>query len=231
MTVDFNNIAEWARVEMAFGGLPELAGLSGVLQTPLHHPEGDALVHTLMCLEYADKLKSPARVKWAVLCHDLGKVVFHETGKCHGHEKAGVPIARALGERFGLSERDIKFSEVVTEYHTKMHMIENLTAGKTLDMIKTVLAVDESGSSFLEACICDVRGRGEPVCYEEYHQASLFGYLTHKYHHVHRGFHDMPRDMQAGQVAMWSFEASMKIKQWKDDGHEGTIPFWRLLSN
>ena len=85
----------------AGGGLaphPELLALSGCRQDPLWHPEGDAWVHTLLCLDaFAGERLGDAEedliVGLAVLCHDFGKplVTAVRDGRIvsRGHEAAG----------------------------------------------------------------------------------------------------------------------------------------------
>ena len=53
--------------------LPEVARLWGVPQRPEHHPEVDTGVHLLLVLQACARLAAPLPVRWACLCHDLGK--------------------------------------------------------------------------------------------------------------------------------------------------------------
>lgn len=77
-------------------------------QNPCFHAEGDVFTHTLMVLENVLSLDdswgltSEERhiLYWAALLHDIGKpeVTQWEAGRfhSHGHEQAGVPVARAI---------------------------------------------------------------------------------------------------------------------------------------
>lgn len=52
-----------------------LWALDGVPQDPLHHPEGDALFHSLQVFQHAQR-HSPDPEMWAAaLLHDIGKAV------------------------------------------------------------------------------------------------------------------------------------------------------------
>ena len=52
---------------------PELDRLFGVPQPPVHHPEIDTGIHTLMALAQAARLGADTVTRFAVLVHDLGK--------------------------------------------------------------------------------------------------------------------------------------------------------------
>ena len=67
---------------------PEINDLIGVIQSPVHHPEGDVFNHTMMVVDEAaklrDKAKFPLGFMYAALCHDFGKILtttIKEDGK------------------------------------------------------------------------------------------------------------------------------------------------------
>ncbi len=53
--------------------LPEVDRLWGVPQRAEHHPEIDTGIHLMMVLDMAARLNASLRVRFACLCHDLGK--------------------------------------------------------------------------------------------------------------------------------------------------------------
>lgn len=53
--------------------LPEVDRLWGVPQRAEHHPEIDTGIHLMMVLDMAAQLEAPLAVRFACLCHDLGK--------------------------------------------------------------------------------------------------------------------------------------------------------------
>lgn len=82
---------------------PLLHKLIGIKQSPVYHPEGDVMSHTLHCLAALRRLMHPISdvgvVTFATLLHDLGKIThtqFHECGKitAYGHEMASGPLAK-----------------------------------------------------------------------------------------------------------------------------------------
>lgn len=93
--------------------IDELNALKGVKQSEKWHKEGDAYIHTMLCLEHAFRILSEEFIKenrftlrdcrilvMAVLFHDLGKATKTEfsNGDWHsyGHEIDGEKIARKI---------------------------------------------------------------------------------------------------------------------------------------
>jgi tRNA nucleotidyltransferase (CCA-adding enzyme) len=125
---------QWLSALGATGQLfPELEALSGCLQDPELHPEGDAEVHTYIVCDRAreliDDLDYPRRtaVMLAALCHDFGKPATTEQvdgrPRARGHAEAGVGPTLAFLDRlkiFTLEGYDVR-SQVVAlvRYHLK----------------------------------------------------------------------------------------------------------------
>ena len=92
--------------------LPELAAGKGLAQRADFH-DHDVLEHSFRACKYADP-----RVRFAALLHDAGKpAVFAETGKYHGHDAAGAPIARAALERLKAPKKLCEEVERLTLLH------------------------------------------------------------------------------------------------------------------
>jgi tRNA nucleotidyltransferase (CCA-adding enzyme) len=95
---------------------PEMVPLYDCPQDAEWHPEGDVWTHTLMVIDEArrrnaDLPRGPLAVLMlSAVCHDLGKplTTVHVEGriKSPGHEAAGVPLAAALLDRFGIHTLD-----------------------------------------------------------------------------------------------------------------------------
>jgi len=62
-----------------------LTSLDGVRQDPRHHPEGDALYHSLQVFQLAERAGAPTHLVAAALLHDIGKAVQTE-----GHAEIGA---------------------------------------------------------------------------------------------------------------------------------------------
>ena len=95
---------------------PELQALSGCIQEPEWHPEGDVWVHTLQVIDQArtriDDLPRPQQlaVMLGAVCHDLGKpaTTAFIDGRIRSmdHEEQGVPPATALLDRLNVRTID-----------------------------------------------------------------------------------------------------------------------------
>lgn len=163
------NFMEYAEMMGLFGELEELTNLRGVLQPKEHHPEGDAYVHTLLCLRRADQFDMSPKVKLAVLCHDFGKAAtFAEFGNLIGHEEAGVPIVKNFCERMRVPNEFRDVALMVTENHTRVHCILGRD-GQSNAQPKTIMKLlERSGilknphraNMLANACSIDQAGRG-----------------------------------------------------------------------
>jgi tRNA nucleotidyltransferase (CCA-adding enzyme) len=100
---------EWGMLPVV---APELAPLAATPQDPSWHPEGDVWTHTLQVVDEAaaligdlDRPRALA-VMLGALAHDVGKPPTTErtSGRIRslGHEEAGVPLAEALLDRWGV---------------------------------------------------------------------------------------------------------------------------------
>jgi poly(A) polymerase len=89
------------------GLLPEVCRLEGVPQPPDYHPEGDALVHTLLAVRHLPP-GADRRLAWAALLHDIGKArTTREVDgriRAFGHDQEGAAMAAKLLERLRMPE-------------------------------------------------------------------------------------------------------------------------------
>ncbi|MCO1333472.1 multifunctional CCA addition/repair protein [Microbulbifer sp. OS29] len=140
--------------------LPELEQLFGVPQPAKHHPEIDTGDHVLMALRAA-----PAELplRFAVLLHDLGKGLTPEEilPSHHGHESAGVPLVRAVCERWRTPKELTALAIGVCEYHLHCHKAFELRPQTIMKMIRSLDALRRPHrfENFLRACEADARGR------------------------------------------------------------------------
>ena len=116
---------------------PEVQQLIGVVQSPLHHPEGDVWNHTMLVLDEAAKLRgnaeNPLGFLLAALVHDFGKTVTTEEigGKIHAlkHETEGLPIARKFLRRITQETKLIQYVLNLTEHHMRPNILAGQRAG------------------------------------------------------------------------------------------------------
>ena len=143
--------------------LPEVDRLYGVPQPPEHHPEIDTGVHLEMVLDETAKANAPLEVRFAALCHDLGKGNT-ETDKLPrhiGHEERSVKLLRNLCERWRVPVHCKELAEVVAREHGNIHASQSLGAEAVLRLLGRCDALrrPERFALVLQACECDARGR------------------------------------------------------------------------
>lgn len=150
--------------------LPELDRLWGVPQPEKWHPEVDTGVHVMLVVDMAARLSPDLEVRFAALCHDLGKgTTPMEILPSHkGHEKRGVDLVGALCDRFRIPNRCRELACITARYHGLVHKVEELRAVTILDLFEGADAIRRPArfEQMLTACEADYRGR---IGYEERH--------------------------------------------------------------
>lgn len=143
--------------------LPEVDRLWGVPQRPEHHPEVDTGVHLMLVLDMAARLAAPLPVRWAALCHDLGKgTTPRELWPRHlGHEQRSAKLARALADRLRVPNDCRELADVVAREHGHVHASAELSAVALVRLFERCDALrrPERFDALLLACECDFRGR------------------------------------------------------------------------
>jgi len=120
----------------------ELKALRDVPAGPREfHGSASAFEHTMRAVDAA--AGSPVETVFAALVHDLGKGLTPREGwpKHHGHEKAGVPLVRALAERLRLTKRMTKLGVLAAEQHMRLKKASKMRSGKLLRLLETVGAL------------------------------------------------------------------------------------------
>ncbi len=141
----------------------ELDQLWGVPNPPIHHPEIDSGIHTLMVLEQAAKLSETLEVRFAALTHDLGKGITDPAiwPRHIAHEVRGVPLVEDLCERIRCPSKIKDIAKLVCELHIKVHTSFKLKP-KTILALFNQLDVWRKPERFeyaLLACEADAKGR------------------------------------------------------------------------
>ena len=143
--------------------LPEVDRLYGVPQPPEHHPEIDTGVHLEMVLDQTARVHAPLEVRFAALCHDLGKgTTAKELLPRHiGHEQRSVTLLRKLCERLRVPVPCRELAEVVAREHGHLHGAMSFGAEALLRLLIRCDAIrrPERFALALQACECDARGR------------------------------------------------------------------------
>ena len=137
----FMNLKDDNNLDMKF---PEVGDLVGVIQSPIHHPEGDVFNHTMMVIDEAAKLKNKAKnpigFMYSALCHDFGKVITtttKEDGKIisYNHERAGLKLVRKFLDRT-VKKQENAFEDYVLNM-VELHMQPNQLANQNSKLKST----------------------------------------------------------------------------------------------
>lgn len=153
----------------------ELHDLIGIPQNPLHHPEGDAFMHTMYTLNQAGDWFT----RIVMLCHDLGKATTTTIGEIPfvkkpeysdklyynsdlpirsiGHEEAGKELTRKMLTRIHFTDhKTIRQIETLVG----LHMIRTGVSEKVIrKSLRTLTNMGLKYEQLVEVCRCDVSGR------------------------------------------------------------------------
>lgn len=143
--------------------LPEVDRLWGVPQPEKWHPEVDTGVHVMLVIDMAARLSPDLGVRFAALCHDLGKgTTPTEILPSHrGHEERSVDLLEAICERLRVPARFRELARITARYHGLVHKVGELRATTILDLLEGADAFrrPERFHRMLTACESDYRGR------------------------------------------------------------------------
>lgn len=142
---------------------PELDRLFGVPQPPLHHPEIDTGIHTLLALAQAVRLDADVVTRFAVLVHDLGKgtTPAEEWPRHLGHEQRGANAIRLFCQRLRTPNMYRELAVLTARFHTHVHRALELRPKTLLNTLQGLDAFrkPQRFEQFLVACEADARGR------------------------------------------------------------------------
>jgi len=142
---------------------PELDELWGIPNPPKWHPEICTGEHTMMVLRRASELSDKLSIRFAALCHDLGKSLTPpEQWPSHrGHEKSGLPLVKAICERIRVPNHIKLLCLQVCEFHLHVHKARELKATTILKLFDQLNAWNKPDDfhDFLLVCQADFQGR------------------------------------------------------------------------
>jgi len=143
--------------------LPEVDRLYGVPQRAEYHPEIDTGIHLEMVLDQSARLHAPLEVRFACLCHDLGKgtTPADVLPRHIGHEQRSEKLTRALCQRWRVPVECKELAELVAREHGNIHQSVSFGAEAVLRLLVRCDALrrPERFLLALQACECDARGR------------------------------------------------------------------------
>ncbi len=143
--------------------LPELDRLWGVPQPPEHHPEVDTGAHMLLVLQACARLQAPLTVRYASLCHDLGKgsTPPADWPRHIAHEARGAVLARRVSERWRVPTDCRELADLAAREHGNIHRSADLNAAALVRLLDRCDAWrrPQRFAELLLACEADARGR------------------------------------------------------------------------
>jgi len=171
--VYFQTLRDCGALKVLF---PEIDALYGVPAPAKWHPEIDTGVHTLMTLTMAAMLTPALDVRFATLCHDLGKGLTPRElwPRHHGHGPAGVKLVEQLCTRLRVPNEMRDLAKLVAEFHDLIHTLPIL---KPVTLVKLFDSIDawrkpQRVTQLALTSEADVRGRtGFEAC--DYSQGRL----------------------------------------------------------
>jgi tRNA nucleotidyltransferase (CCA-adding enzyme) len=142
---------------------PELNALWGVPNPEKWHPEICSGIHTMMVLEQAVKLSTKTSVRFAALCHDLGKsLTLEKHWPSHqGHENSGLALVEKICEQLKVPKDHKSLALKVCEFHLHCHKAFELKPSTIIKLFNSldVWRKPEEFDDFLIACTADIKGR------------------------------------------------------------------------
>lgn len=150
--------------------LPEIDILFGIPNPEKWHPEIDTGIHSMMVLEQAAKLSPLPLVRFAALCHDLGKGTTPAKywPKHRGHEEAGVKVINKLCNRLKIPKEFRELACLGSRYHLHSHKARELRPQTLLKLMEAfdIYRRPERFGYFMDISEADSRGR---TGYEDMH--------------------------------------------------------------
>ncbi|WP_291013934.1 multifunctional CCA addition/repair protein [Hydrogenophaga sp.] len=143
--------------------LPEVDRLWGVPQRAEYHPEVDTGVHLMMVLDMSARLQTSLPVRFACLCHDLGKGTTPADllPRHIGHEQRSANLLKGVCDRWRVPRESRELADVVAREHGNIHRSATLGPAGLVRLLERCDALrrPERFEEVLLACECDARGR------------------------------------------------------------------------
>lgn len=143
--------------------LPEVDALFGIPQRADYHPEIDTGIHTLMVIDQAARYRFPLTVRYAALCHDLGKALTPADilPRHIGHEMRSLKLCESMSERLRVPNECRDLALLMARHHGTIHRAGEMRAATLVDLLEKCDALRRPArfGELLDACRCDYTGR------------------------------------------------------------------------
>ena len=159
--------------------LPEVDCLFEIPERTDFHPEGNSGEHTLLTIKevHEDNPQKAAMMRYAMLVHDLGKVVTFDEQKAKadaksqpyeikdltkhfGHAEKGVDLANKVSEYLQVPDEWKEFATLVCKQHMKAHDLDKMKDSKLYDFNQEI--PDKFYEPLMKCCLADALGRQIP---------------------------------------------------------------------
>lgn len=156
-----------------FDIFPFLTKQESVKERKDYHPESNVFIHTMMVLRYAAQKWNDPVINFCCLTHDAGKSLSYDKfGMGKLHEQYGLDEIDKFCEHFHVPNTYKESAKIVCEFHGMIHKCRELKATTLYKLIDRTKALQDRTNfdRLLKSCEADAKGRGEPICFEDYTQ-------------------------------------------------------------
>ncbi len=197
-SVFFRSLRQAGLLETAF---PEIHQLIGKTQPKAFHPEGDAFEHSMQVLDAVSSCNSCPEVRFAALCHDLGKGTTPAEMLPHhyGHEIRGPEVLSRWNERMTLPKLWCECAVFAMEQHMRASRLTH--PGKIVELLLDIHRSKLPLQGFLDIVAAD---HGSLVYYLE-HGGEILEIL------LEVSGKDAPSDLVGKQIAKWIRDRQIRL--------------------
>lgn len=155
---------------------PDLDRLFIVPERTDFHPEGNSGEHTLLTIKtvHEDNPETAAMMRYAMLVHDLGKVItfdeqlakadakgepykVKDLTKHFGHAEKGVNLVNKISDELQVPDEWKTFAALVCKQHMKAHDLDKMKDSKLFDFNQEI--PDKFYEPLMKCCLSDSLGR------------------------------------------------------------------------
>ncbi|MBQ8481591.1 MAG: HD domain-containing protein [Alphaproteobacteria bacterium] len=141
--------------------LPEISRLWKIPERTDYHPEGNSGAHTILTLKQAENLS--ARIKFALLLHDIGKTLTPSDilPSHHGHDKKASPLIKNICRRLKIPNDYRDFALMAAAQHMQIRNVTDMKKRRLLTMLFDICGLKrrQDLADYIKLCRCDMLGR------------------------------------------------------------------------
>lgn len=119
---------------------PWLADLDGIPQPADHHATVDALTHQWRCLAQAERQKAPLTVRYALLCHDLGKAMTLPTDwpDHNGYERHSETLAHEVSSYMNVPKEMAEAAVLLARWQRQVKNVLRLRPATVSQLLQSL---------------------------------------------------------------------------------------------